>query len=51
MTEVDGGEVIEQSDVPISPDDTPETLATKVLKEELSLYPKALKTAINSLNL
>lgn len=51
VTEVDGGEVIEQSDVPISPDDTPETLATKVLKEELSLYPKALKTAINSLNL
>lgn len=51
VTEVDGGEVIEQSKVRIDPDDTPETLATKVLKEELALYPKALKTAINSLNL
>ena len=49
VTEVDGGEVIEQSKVRVDPDDTPETLATKVLKEELKLYPKALKRAINSL--
>ncbi len=42
---VDEGSVISQARVPISVDETAETLADKVLEEEHKLYPKALKLA------
>ncbi len=40
--ELDGGEVLGQSSVPILPDDTPETLAGRVLSAEHRLYPRVL---------
>jgi formyltetrahydrofolate-dependent phosphoribosylglycinamide formyltransferase len=39
---LDGGEVLGQEEVPILPDDTPETLADRVLFAEHRLYPRAL---------
>lgn len=43
VPDVDSGEIIAQSTVPVQPDDTPETLAARVLKEEHKLYPAAIK--------
>ncbi|MES2753883.1 MAG: phosphoribosylglycinamide formyltransferase [Pseudomonadota bacterium] len=40
--ELDGGEVLGQSRVPILPDDTADTLAARVLSEEHRLYPRVL---------
>lgn len=40
--ELDGGEVLGQAEVPILPDDTAETLATRVLTAEHRLYPQIL---------
>lgn len=39
----DGGPVIAQVKVPVSDDDTAETLAIKVLKQEHKLYPMVIK--------
>lgn len=39
----DGGPVIAQKRVPVYPDDTPESLAERVLREEHRLYPKVVK--------
>jgi len=39
----DHGEVIEQEKVPVYPEDTPETLAARVLVVEHQLYPRAIK--------
>ena len=39
---MDDGPVIMQAEVPIRPDDTPDTLAARVLKEEHRIYPLAL---------
>lgn len=39
---VDGGEVLGQGRVRIRPDDTPETLAARILKEEHRLYPQMI---------
>lgn len=44
--EVDDGEIILQARVPVMPEDTAETLAARVLKEEHLLYPAALKRVI-----
>ena len=41
--ELDGGPIIAQAAVPVRPDDTPETLAARVLKVEHPLYVKALE--------
>ena len=41
--EYDHGLVISQAEVPIMPDDTPETLAARVLAQEHILYPKTLQ--------
>ena len=41
--ELDGGEVIEQASVTILPNDTPETLAERVLAEEHKLYPQVVE--------
>ncbi|MEQ1707743.1 MAG: phosphoribosylglycinamide formyltransferase [Terricaulis sp.] len=42
VEEVDSGEILGQARMPISPDDTPETLAARVLELEHELYPKCL---------
>lgn len=42
---VDEGDVIAQARVAVRPDDTPETLAARVLSEEHRLYPQALRRA------
>jgi phosphoribosylglycinamide formyltransferase-1 len=44
--EVDSGPIIAQSVVPVLDQDTPETLAARVLEEEHKLYPLALKRVI-----
>ena len=40
--ELDGGPVLLQAEVPVLPDDTPDTLAARVLTEEHRIYPQAL---------
>jgi phosphoribosylglycinamide formyltransferase-1 len=39
----DHGEIIEQDKIPVYPEDTPETLAARVLKVEHQLYPRVIK--------
>ena len=41
---MDTGEIIAQAKVSISPEETSETLAQKVLKQEHILYPTVLET-------
>ena len=41
--EYDRGPVLAQVEVPVLPDDTPETLAARVLAQEHILYPKTLQ--------
>ncbi len=41
--EVDGGPVIIQAAVPVRPDDSPETLAVRVLAEEHRIFPLAIR--------
>ena len=41
--EYDRGPVISQVEIPVLPDDTPETLAARVLAQEHILYPKTLQ--------
>lgn len=43
VPELDAGPIIAQAAVPVAIDDTPETLAARVIKEEHKLYPAALK--------
>jgi phosphoribosylglycinamide formyltransferase-1 len=43
VPELDAGPVIAQASVPVHPDDSPETLAARVLEVEHKLYPEALK--------
>jgi len=45
----DTGEIIAQAKVRISPEDTSETLAAKVLQQEHILYPAILKTVASAL--
>lgn len=47
--EVDAGPIIEQAQTPVAPDDTPDTLAAKVLRLEHQLYPRALRAAVERL--
>jgi phosphoribosylglycinamide formyltransferase 1 len=42
VPELDAGPVIAQAKVPVHPDDTPQTLADRVLSVEHKLYPEAL---------
>ncbi len=42
VDEVDSGEILGQARMPIRPDDTPETLAERLLALEHDLYPRAL---------
>ena len=41
--EVDAGPIIIQESVPVEPDDTPQTLAARVLVAEHRIYPKAVR--------
>ena len=41
--EVDGGPIIIQARVPVLSDDTPDTLAARVLKQEHLIYPRAIR--------
>lgn len=43
VPELDSGPIIEQAAVRVMPDDTPETLAARVLEQEHRIYPEALK--------
>ena len=47
--ELDAGEIVAQARVPVTPDDTPETLAARVLDEEHRLYPRALHDVARAL--
>jgi len=40
--ELDHGPILAQSAVPVLPDDTPETLAARVLAQEHRVYPQAI---------
>jgi len=42
----DHGKILEQMRVPVLPDDTPESLAARVLEQEHKLYPRALNKLI-----
>ena len=41
--ELDHGEFLEQAVVPVLPDDTPDTLAARVLTQEHLIYPRAVE--------
>ena len=43
VPDLDSGPIIEQASVPVLPDDTPDSLAARVLEIEHRLYPLALK--------
>lgn len=45
---VDEGDIILQARVPVLDDDTAETLAARVLKEEHKIYPQALRAIIQA---
>ena len=47
--DLDAGPVILRAEVPVLTDDTPDTLAARVLKEEHRIYPRALATIAGSL--
>ena len=47
--ELDDGPILAQAEVPILPDDTPDTLAARVLVEEHRLYPLALAELVRTL--
>lgn len=45
--DMDEGPIIIQAAVPVLPDDTPETLGTRVLEQEHRIYPEALRLIAN----
>ncbi len=47
--ELDGGPVLARARVPVEPDDTPETLAARVLAAEHRLYPQVLRAFLEQL--
>ncbi len=49
--EMDSGPIILQKKVDILPDDTAETLAARILKEEHQIYPQAIKILCEKNNL
>ncbi len=48
--EYDEGPILEQKEVQIFPDDTPESLAKRVLEQEHLLYPKVISNYLNQLS-
>lgn len=49
VADVDAGPIISQAKIAVAPDDTPESLAARVLAEEHRLYPEALARVARSL--
>lgn len=49
-TELDHGPILGQAVVPVLPNDTPETLASRVLSQEHRLYPRAIADWLRSKN-
>jgi phosphoribosylglycinamide formyltransferase-1 len=47
VPELDAGPTIAQTEVPVLPDDTEETLTARILEAEHKLYPLALKKALS----
>lgn len=47
-TELDHGPILGQAVVPVLPNDTPETLASRVLSQEHRLYPRAIADWLRS---
>ena len=45
---LDDGPILGQATVPVFANDTPESLASRVLEQEHSLYPKVLRRFVNS---
>ena len=45
--ELDGGPIVLQATVPVHDDDTPETLAARILIEEHRIYPDAVKRVLD----
>jgi phosphoribosylglycinamide formyltransferase-1 len=45
--ELDAGQVLGRAEVPISPDDTVNSLEARVLRAEHALYPKVLSEFVN----
>jgi phosphoribosylglycinamide formyltransferase-1 len=48
-SELDLGPILEQAVVPVLPDDTPETLAARVLTQEHVIYPRAIAALLSKL--
>lgn len=48
--EIDGGEIVMQQEVDITPEDTPETLEAKIHPVEYDLYPRAIVKALDDLD-
>lgn len=48
--EVDGGEILMQEEVEITPEDTPATLEEKIHSVEYSLFPRAIVAALRKLD-
>jgi phosphoribosylglycinamide formyltransferase-1 len=47
--ELDVGPILDQAVVPVLPDDTAETLAARVLTQEHVIYPRAVRTLLQTL--
>ena len=45
--ELDGGPIILQSAIPVQDDDTPDTLAERILVEEHRIYPEAVQLVLD----
>lgn len=45
--DLDAGPIVLQAAVPVSDDDTPETLAARILAEEHRIYPEAIKIVLD----
>ena len=45
--ELDGGPIVLQSAIPVRDDDTPETLAARILVEEHRIYPEAVQLVLD----
>lgn len=45
--ELDGGPIVIQTAVPVHEDDTPETLAARILVEEHRIYPEAIRRVLD----
>ncbi len=47
--EFDKGPILAQTEVPVHPDDTPESLGARILKQEHKLFPATIEDYINKL--